>query len=87
MVRRLMQAHPNLHADLSGRLPALMRIREWKVLLEEFPDRFVIGSDVPTLEAFVETIGAWRKILDGLRPATARKLAYENAERLLNSAR
>jgi len=87
LVRRLMGAYPNLYADLSGRLPALMRIREWKVILEEFPDRFVIGSDVLTLAEFVDTIGAWRKILDGLPPATARKLAYENAERLLNPGR
>ena len=86
-VRRLMQAHPNLYADLSGRLPALMRIREWKVLLEEFPDRFVIGSDVPTLAEFVDTIRSWRKVLDQLPPATARKLGHENAERLLNPGR
>ena len=87
LVRRLMRAYPNLYADLSGRLPALTRIREWKVLLEELPDRFVIGSDVTTLAEFVDTIRSWRKILDELPPATARKLAYENAERLLNPGR
>ena len=87
LVRRLMQAYPNLYADLSGRLPALMRIRGWKVLLEEFPDRFVIGSDVPSLAQFVDTIGSWRKILDELPPTTAKKLAHENAERLLNPRR
>ena len=87
LVRRLMQAHPNLHADLSGRLPAVVRIREWKVLLEEFPDRFFIGTDVFTLAEFIDTISSWRKILDQLPPATARKLAHENAEKLLNPAR
>ena len=58
---------------------------EWKALLEDFPDRFVIGTDVdpPTMAAYSEEIGYWRGILAQLSPPTAAKLAHGNAERLL----
>jgi hypothetical protein len=55
------------------------------MLLEEFPDRFVIGTDMdpPTLETYTEEIGFWRGILTQLSPTAAVKLAHESAERLL----
>ena len=97
LLRRLLQAHPNLFCELSGR-ESIRRIYRgdpideggalkpaWKALLEEFPDRFVIGTDVdpPTLKTYAEEIGYWRGILTQLSPTTAAKLAHENAERLL----
>ena len=59
----------------------------WKALLEDLPDRFVIGTDVDpaTLKTYAEEIGYWRGILGQLSPATAAKLAHENAERLLKA--
>jgi len=87
LVRRLMKAYPNLYADLSGRLLAVTRVPEWKILLEEFPDRFVLGTDAFALSGFVHAISTWRKVLDQLSAPTARKLAHENAERLLNPGR
>ena len=97
LVRRLLQAHPNLFCELSER-ESIRRIYrgdpidndrvlkpEWKVLLEDFPDRFVIGTDVDpaTMAAYAEEIGYWRGILSQLSPLTAAKLAHANAERLL----
>jgi len=97
MLRPLLQAHPNLFCELSGR-ESIRRIYrgdpidndrvlkpEWKALLEDFSDRFVIGTDVdpPTMAAYAEEIGYWRGILSQLSPPTAAKLAHGNAERLL----
>jgi len=97
MLRRLLQAHPNLFCELSGRESIRQKYRgdpideggglkpPWKALLEEYPDRFVIGTDVDpaTLKTYEEEIGWWRGILTQLAPTTAAKLAHENAERLL----
>jgi predicted TIM-barrel fold metal-dependent hydrolase len=97
MLRRLLGAHPNLFCELSGR-ESIRRIYQgdpideggvlkpaWKALLEDLPDRFVIGTDVDpaTLKTYAEEIGYWRGILAQLSPAAAVKLAHENAERLL----
>jgi predicted TIM-barrel fold metal-dependent hydrolase len=97
LLRRLLQAHPNLFCELSGR-ESIRRIYRgdpidedrvlkpaWKALLEDFPDRFVIGTDVDpaTMGAYAEEIGYWRGVLAQLSPATAAKLAHGNAERLL----
>ncbi len=97
LLRRLLRTHPNLFCELSGR-ESIRRIYrgdpidndrvlkpEWKALLEELPDRFVIGTDVDpaTMAAYAEEIGYWRGILAQLTPATATKLAHANAERLL----
>jgi len=97
MLRRLLGAHLNLFCELSGR-ESIRRIYRgdpideggvlkpaWKALLEDLPDRFVIGTDVDpaTLKTYAEEIGYWRGILAQLSPAAAVKLAHENAERLL----
>lgn len=87
LVRRLLRAHPNFYVELSGRAFDIMSDAEWKVLLEEYSDRFVIGTDASNLQMFTITIGRWRKVLKLLSPATARKLAHQNAERLLNLRR
>ena len=96
LVRRLLEAHPNLFCELSGRESIRPKYRgdpideggvvkpTWKALLEEFPDRLVIGTDIDpaTPETYREEVGYWRGILTQLSP-TAAKLAHENAERLL----
>ncbi len=97
LLRQLLQAHPNLFCELSGRESIRRKYRgdpideggalkpTWKALLEEFPDRFVIGTDIDpaTLETYREEVGYWRGILTQLSSTTAGKLAHENAERLL----
>jgi predicted TIM-barrel fold metal-dependent hydrolase len=73
--------------NLSGRSDRRRRRAEagMEGLLEDLPDRFVIGTDVDpaTLKTYAEEIGNWRGILAQLSPATAMKLGYGNAERLL----
>jgi hypothetical protein len=60
---------------------------EWKALLAEFPDRFVIGTDSPPVDFFYRiAIDVWRHILEDLPPDIATKLAYGNAE-FVNGAR
>jgi hypothetical protein len=59
---------------------------EMKELFEQFPDRFMVGMDCYFAEAyqfFPERVSRFRQLLSGLSPPTARKLAYENAERVL----
>ncbi|MPZ48760.1 MAG: amidohydrolase family protein [Dehalococcoidia bacterium] len=96
-LRRLLEAHPNLYCELSyrtaisagRRAPAMDdngRLRpEWLALLEAFPDRFVIGTDIgfASPPAYAAHIATWRGILLQLSPETAVKLAYLNAERLV----
>ena len=56
---------------------------DWLELIEDFPDRFMIGTDVRSRSEYdgaIETVR--RGLLPYLRPATARKVAYENAQRL-----
>ena len=63
---------------------------EMKELFERFPDRFMVGMDVYFNRAykfFPERVYRFRQLLSGLSPATARKLAYENAERLFGERR
>jgi Tat protein secretion system quality control protein TatD with DNase activity len=64
-----------------GRLLAGM-----KDLFEQFPDRFMVGMDVyfyGSYQFFPERVYRFRQLLSGLSAATARKLAHENAERVL----
>ncbi len=58
---------------------------EWKGLFEEFPDRFLIGTDVgkPSLDGYSNLITYWREILKQLSPEAAEKIAHQNAERVL----
>ena len=58
---------------------------EMKVLYEEYPTRFLIGTDVAHTDRLVDytrRIHRFRQILSQLTPATARRLAHENAEAL-----
>jgi len=101
LIRRLLTAHANLFCELSYRisisgsrsatsLDDRGRLREeWRQLIEDFPDRFVIGTDLgaPHPPSYRYYIGFWRGILEQLSPAAAEKLAYVNAERLLRAAR
>ena len=70
----------HLIEDGSGKL-----FPEVKLLFEEFPHRFLLGTDAahtPALDFYVERIDRFRELLSQLRPATAENLAYGNAQRL-----
>jgi predicted TIM-barrel fold metal-dependent hydrolase len=94
LLRRLLRDHPNLHLELSFRdslrsfapVDSGGRLRpEWKELMEEFPDRFLLGTDVlsPSAEEYRALVSIWRGVLRDLTPETAVKVAYENAGRIL----
>jgi hypothetical protein len=98
LLRRLLESHPNLYAELSFRdevrswfaVSAGGRLNEdWRLLLEEIPERFLLGTDVlrPSAEEYSRLVGFWRGVLAQLSPDTAAMLAYRNAERLLGETR
>lgn len=68
--------------DPSGELNPEMR-----QLFEDFSDRFMVGMDCYFLESYQSYVARalrFRKWFSQLSPATASKLAHENAERILN---
>jgi predicted TIM-barrel fold metal-dependent hydrolase len=97
VVRRLLEAHPNLYCELSYRSsisPSRTAVPlddngvlqlEWRELLEDFPDRFVLGTDLsaPSHAEYTRHISFWRAILEQVSPETAAQIAYSNAEQLL----
>ena len=96
-IAELLRQYANLDFDLSARNPLYARGRgggllsvfggldaAWRDLFEAFPERFYFGVDflfAKHLRA-AAAIGEYaRAIFTQLSPATARKLAYENAVR------
>jgi hypothetical protein len=98
--RALLKAFPNLMMNLSyRRRPSWSHLEpvtnergelysDWAALLEEMPERFMIGSDflfgwIPdATEKYTQLIDIDRRLLGSLEPAAARRIAYENAVRV-----
>lgn len=88
-VRELLRRHPTLMGELSyrpgltesdGRLSAA-----WRALLQEFPGRFLIGSDTwvnARWQHYEALMQAYRQWLGELPPGTARRIAWDNAAAL-----
>lgn len=58
---------------------------EMKALYEDFPDRFMLGTDVahaPAFRNYSPRMNRFRQLLGQLKPETARKLAETNALRV-----
>jgi len=99
-VDMLMKKHQNLYADLSIRAlyrprdsrEASIFFNEttlkplWREVIEKYSDRFVVGLDeeAPQYRGHAEYFEWMGKLLGQLTPATARKVAAENIERLLS---
>jgi hypothetical protein len=90
ILRRMLRRYPNLTVDLSWVIfeqeiaPGGVLDRRWPALIEEYPDRFVIGSDaVAVFEQYKSTIQRYYVLLDALKPETARQVAHDNFLRLL----
>ena len=95
--RELLMKSANLYCETSARSSALHAGNSynihtergassgWVALMEEMPDRFMVGSDITDGAVSYDTvIGALRTgLLPELSPATQRKVAYENAQRVL----
>ena len=88
-VREMLRRYPGLWADLAfrsdpaiaGKVPA-----SWRAAFEEFPDRFMLGTDTYTPERwhYVEEHADWaRRWLSSLPRELAERIAYRNAEALL----
>jgi predicted TIM-barrel fold metal-dependent hydrolase len=90
IIRRLLGQYPNLTIDLSWVIfeqeiaPGGVLDRRWPALIEQYPDRFVIGSDtVAFFDTYKTTLQRYYLLLDALKPATARKVAHDNFLALL----
>jgi predicted TIM-barrel fold metal-dependent hydrolase len=84
-LRDLLRRHENLWMDLSWVVfedyiaPNGEAAPEWVKLIEEFPDRFMVGSDkVARFSNLHEQIMKYYVLLDALKPETARKVAKDN---------
>jgi hypothetical protein len=89
----LLAKYPNLWADLAFRQEHELNgmvDSDWQSLFEQFPDRFVLGTDTYTPERWyyvVEQADWSRTWLDTLPGDLADKIAFGNAERLLARVR
>ncbi len=89
LVREVLRRHPRLWCDLAYRSDQASG-REvdaaWRAAFDEFPDRFMVGSDTFTPERwhFIGPHAAYsRGWLAALPPPLAEKIGWRNAEALL----
>jgi hypothetical protein len=89
-VRRMMDAHRNLWAELSFReweiLPGGRLDPAWRALLLAHPDRFMIGTDTYAngrWEGYGELVAGHRRWLALMPPEVAEAIAWRNAARVL----
>ncbi len=96
LTRRLLQAHPNLYMELKndplavGLNPFLTHGAtgtlkpEWLKIFQDFPDRFVVGSDqhYPQPKKGPQRWAAVVRVLNQLPPDLRRKIGLENAMRI-----
>ncbi len=102
LIREMLEEHSNLYVDISCRNPIFPRgfsfeeqsltdgdgtlKEEWYSLFEDFPQRFLFGTDIGTgdrHEKIKEIVEYYRMVLSQLTPATAHAIASKNAEVLL----
>jgi hypothetical protein len=94
-VRELLKAYPLLMGELSYRpgltcpapvgAPGPVLCAQWKALLLEFPDRFLVGSDTwvnQRWQYYGDTMAEYRAWLGALPPEVAHKVAWGNGARL-----
>lgn len=88
VVQKLMDKYRNLWADLSFRYEIIHNGRiapAWKKLLVSHADRFLLGIDTYTPQRWLvinNVMQQQRELLAALPGDVARKIAYENGERL-----
>ncbi|MFZ5779092.1 MAG: amidohydrolase family protein [Pseudomonadota bacterium] len=87
-IGEMLRRYPNLWCDLAFLTSHASNGKVapgWRELFLEFPDRFVVGTDTFTPERwhYVVEHARWsRQWLSDLPPDVARKIAYENGDRL-----
>jgi predicted TIM-barrel fold metal-dependent hydrolase len=84
-LRRMLKTYSNLWIDLSWVVfpddvaPGGKPNKAWVALVEEFPERFMIGTDlIGHFDSYEATITRYYVLLDALPKATARLVAREN---------
>lgn len=86
VLSRLLESYPNLYVDLSWSVlePYLLDEhgtprKPWLALVERFPERFMLGSDVVgRFDGIGEQMHGFKPFLDALPEAVARKVARDN---------
>lgn len=87
-VRDMLDSHPNLHIDLSGRADGWMgpiAFPEWEGVFLAHPRQILFGIDVFMPRFFplvASAVRYWREVLGQFPLAVAEQAAYKNAERL-----
>jgi hypothetical protein len=92
VVQRLLRRYTQLWVDLSSRddLTANGRLTpEWRALLLEFPDRFMVGTDTHAPQRW-NAVGSYaasvREWLADLPAGVAERIAFKNGEEVLTQA-
>jgi len=90
ILAEMLKAHSNLHIDLSWVVYDTQLVingkadRAWVKLVNDHPDRFMIGSDaVGKFGRYRKDIHRYEIFLDALEPETAKKVARDNFVRLM----
>jgi hypothetical protein len=94
-MRSMLDKNSNLFCELSYRYPPINKQSSrnifdssgihssWCQLMEDHSDRFMVGTDAHDGDEFEAAIKTVRQgLLPSLKPATARRIAYQNAQRL-----
>ncbi|MGE0719506.1 MAG: amidohydrolase family protein [Alphaproteobacteria bacterium] len=85
-VAAMLRKHPRLHCDLAFRsdhAPGGQLAPEWRAVFNEFPDRFMVGTDtfVPERWHYVGEHARWsRGWLGQLPPEIAEKIGFRNGD-------
>ena len=89
-IRRLLSTYPNLNVDLSWVVfetylaPQGSPAKAWIAVIEDYPTRFMIGSDkVGKFGNYEEETLKYNVLLDALKPETAKRVARDNFLALL----
>lgn len=91
-VREMLRKHQNLWCDLAYRTDQASGGKvdaEWRKAFEEFPDRFMVGTDTFTPERwyFIGEHAEWsREWLKDLPPALAERIAWKNGAAVIGAA-
>lgn len=90
ITKRLLKTYANLYYDISWVVfeqiiaPDGKPDPEWIAIFEEFPTRFMVGTDkIGGFSDYVQTIRKYDVLFDALTDETAKKLASENMFELL----
>ena len=89
-LKRMLTTYPNLSVDISWVVFEDYVLKDgtpdakWVSIIEQFPDRFMIGSDiVGHFATYPHEMQKYYKLLDALKPGTAKKVGRDNFLALL----